>query len=308
MTALDIPPLVRQRAMHNGAAGTAWLDALPAVVDDLSDRWGLTLGDAFAGGTAGYVVAATDASGRECVLKVAMPLDIDERESFARSVLAHQLAAGRGCAELIAHTEDIPAMLLERLGPNLADLGFTVQQTLEAIADTLPTFWRPVGEEAGLRTGAEQAQWLARYIATTWNELGRPCDRCVIDRAVALCDRRADAYSPERTVLVHGDAHGWNTLAVGDGTFKFVDVEGLRSEPAHDLAVPMREYNEPLLDGDTARLVRARADRLAARCEVDADAAWEWGFIERVSTGLANVSDFDSGDGAMFLEVARRCL
>ena len=32
------------------------------------------------------------------------------------------------------------------------------------------------------------------------------------------------------------------------------------------------------------------------------------GFIERVSTGLLNVRDFDSNDGAMFLEVARRCL
>jgi hypothetical protein len=35
---------------------------------------------------------------------------------------------------------------------------------------------------------------------------------------------------------------------------------------------------------------------------------WEWGFIERVSTGLANVRDFDSDSGSMFLEVARRCL
>jgi hypothetical protein len=34
---------------------------------------------------------------------------------------------------------------------------------------------------------------------------------------------------------------------------------------------------------------------------------WEWCFIERVSTGLANVREFDNGDGALFLEVARRC-
>lgn len=308
MTSIEIPPLVRQRALHHGVAGRSWLDALPAVVEELSDRWGLTLGDAFAGGTAGYVVAATNAGGRDCVLKVAMPLDMDERETFTRSVRAHELAAGRGCVELLAHAEDVPAILLERLGPNLAELGFTVEQILEAIAATLPTFWRPLASDIELRTGAEQAQWLARYIATTWEELGRPCDRRVIERAVELCDRRAAAYSPEQAVLVHGDAHGWNTLAVGDGTFKFVDVEGLRSEPAHDLAVPMREYNEPLLDGDTARLVRARADWLAARCDVDAEAVWEWGFIERVSTGLANVRDFDDGDGAMFLEVARRCL
>jgi streptomycin 6-kinase len=103
-------------------------------------------------------------------------------------------------------------------------------------------------------------------------------------------------------------AHGWNTLDAGNGTFKFVDAEGLWSEPEHDLAVAMREYNEPLLVGDTAALVRDRAEFLAARCSVDPHAVWEWGFVERVSTGLANLRDFDNGDGAVFLEVASRCL
>ena len=133
--------------MRNGAAGQRWLEALPDVVAGLALRWRLELGEAFGGGTAGYVVAATDDVGRACVLKVAMPLDMNEHDDFARSVHAHELAAGRGCAELLA---------------------------------------------------------------------------------------------------------GW--------------------------------------------------------CSVDPQAVWEWGFIERVSTGLANVRDFDNDDGATFLEVARRCL
>ncbi len=70
----------------------------------------------------------------------------------------------------------------------------------------------------------------------------------------------------------------------------------------------MREYNEPLLDGDTARLVRDRARLLADRCEVDPQRVWEWGFIERVSTGLANLREFENGDDDKFLEVARRSL
>jgi streptomycin 6-kinase len=199
-------------------------------------------------------------------------------------------------------------MLLERLGPNLAELGMGLQDILEAITATLRSFWRPLTVEAGLRTGEEQAHWLSRYITTTWNDLGQPCERAVIDRAVALCEQRAAAFDPRRAVLVHGDAHGWNTLSAGDGTYKFVDVEGLWSEPEHDLSVAMREYNEPLIRGDTARLVRARAEFLAARCAVDPQVVWEWGFIERVSTGLANMRDFDNDDGATFLEVARRCL
>jgi len=305
---LAVPDLVVRRASSNGVAGRRWLEALPDVVADLARRWGLVVGAPFSGGTAAFVAAATDSAGRQCVLKIAMPLDMDERDTFARSVRAHELAAGRGCAELLAHDSSVPAMLLERLGPNLAELGLGVAEILEAVTSTLRSFWRPITVDAGLRTGDEQARWLARYIAATWSELGEPCERAVIDHALMLCDRRAAAFDPERSVLVHGDAHGWNTLEAGPGTYKFVDVEGLCSEPEHDLGVAMREYNEPLLDGDTSRLVRDRAMLLADRCDVDQQIVWEWGFIERVSTGLANLREFDNGEGGAVLEVARRCL
>lgn len=142
----------------------------------------------------------------------------------------------------------------------------------------------------------------------TLAERWRPCSRAVIDRALALCEKRAAAFDVTRAVLVHGDAHGWNTLDAGSGSFKFVDPEGLRSEPEHDLSVAMREYNRPLLTGDTARLVRQRAEQLATRCEVDAEAVWDWGFIERVSTGLAPLREFGGDEGAVFLEVAQCCL
>ena len=74
MDELDVPDLVRQRAMRNGTAGVRWLAELPGVVTDLALRWNLELGVAFTGGTAGYVVAATEAAGRSCVLKVATPI------------------------------------------------------------------------------------------------------------------------------------------------------------------------------------------------------------------------------------------
>ena len=300
--------LVLQRAMRNGAAGQRWLEALPDVVAGLALRWRLELGEAFGGGTAGYVVAATDDVGRACVLKVAMPLDMNEHDDFARSVHAHELAAGRGCAELLAHDPSAPAMLLERLGPNLADLGLDIDEIMEAVATTLRSFWRPISADGGLRTGPHQARWLARYISRTWQELGQPCERAVIDQALRYCERRIESFDPTNAVLAHGDAHGWNTLDAGAGTYKFVDVEGLWSEREHDLSVVMREYNEPLINGDTPRLVRERAELLAGWCSVDPHAVWEWGFIERVFTGLANVRDFDNDDGATFLEVARRCL
>jgi streptomycin 6-kinase len=306
--AVTVPDLVLQRARSNGRAGQRWLDDLPQVVGLLASRWQLELGAAMAGGTASFVSEATDAGGRPCVLKVAMPLDVDETSDFRRAVSVHGLADGRGCARLLAFDTDVPAMLLERLGPNLHDLGMPLPSLLETITSTLRSFWRPVPEDVALRSGAEQAQWLARFIVDTWERLERPCQRAVIDRSVTLCDALAAAYDPATAVLVHGDAHGWNTLDAGGGTFKFVDPEGYRSSKEHDLAVAMREYNGPLLAGETARLAWERAEMLAARCDADPQAVWEWGFIERVSTGLAGLRDFDDLEGEAFLEVAARCL
>jgi streptomycin 6-kinase len=305
---LDVPDLVRQRALSNGVAGRQWLDDLPDVVADLTSRWNLELGRPFRGGTASYVVAADGSSGRACVLKVAMPLDMHDEASFRRTLIAHQLSAGRGCAEMLRHSESPPAMLLERLGPNLSQLEMPLPRLLEAIVATLQSFWRTIPAEVQLPTACDQAAWLAAYIESTWDELGRPCERAVVDRALDFCARRADAFDETRAVLVHGDAHGWNTLDAGNGQFKFVDPEGLRSDREHDLAIPMREYNEPLLERNTKRLVHERAEMLASACEGDVEAVLEWGFVERVSTGLANLKEFTGGEGVAFLEVATRCL
>ena len=254
------------------------------------------------------MAAVTDAAGTPCVLKVWMPLEIDGGDFFDRSVLVHRLADGHGCVRLLDRDPEARAMLLERLGPNLDDLGMPVPELLATVASTLREFWRPVPDGAPLPTGADQAAILTELVLRTWEELDRPCERAVIDRAVGYCDERAAAYDPASAVLVHGDAHGWNTLAAGDGTFKLVDPEGLRSERAHDLGVLLREYNAPLLDGDTARLVRERAEQLASSCDVDPEAVWQWGFVERVSTGLLALREFEGDDWAAFLEVARRCL
>lgn len=82
-------------------------------------------------------------------------------------------------------------------------------------------------------------------------------------------------------MLVHGDVHQWNALEA-DGGFKLVDPDGLLAEPEYDLGILMREDPVELLTGDP----RERARWLAHRHDLDADAIWEWGAIERVATGL----------------------
>ena len=75
----------------------------------------------------------------------------------------------------------------------------------------------------------------------------------------------------------------WRLAAVcAPGGFKLVDSDGLLAEPEYDLGIIMREDPLDLLNGDP----HERARWLAARTGLDAAAIWEWGVVERVSTGL----------------------
>jgi streptomycin 6-kinase len=302
---IDVPDAVRVTARAHGELGAQWLADLPAIFAELERRWDVTIGATFTGGTAACVAEATMADGSAAVVKVAMPASIDGDEVFDRSVLSFELAAGRGCARLLAHDRELSALLIERLGRNLDALGLPVERQLEIICATVRQMWVRVPVGARLPTGAEKAAWLADFIASAWEALDHPCSERAIDTALRFAAERAAVFDPDTSVLVHGDAHSWNTLEAGGGAFKLVDPEGLVSEPAHDLAVPMRELNDELLAGDALRIGRDRARLLSRLTNVDENAIWQWGFVERVSTGLYSMQQ--GHDGASdFLEVADR--
>ena len=199
----------------------------------------------------------------------------------------------------------------ERLGPSLAGLGLPSDLQIEIICATLRRAWQvPAPASASLPSGADKARWLAQFIAATWKELNRPCPERIIEQALSFAEVRHSAFDPQTAVLVHGDAHSHNTLqdrqhrsSAGAG-FKFIDPDGLFAERAYDLAIPMREWSSELLEGDPARLGQQRSGLLGHLTGVDTQAIWEWGFIERVSTGLLCMQVGAEVVGRQMLEVA----
>ena len=174
------------------------------------------------------------------------------------------------------------ALLLERLGPSLYELGRPLAERLEILVTAAAAVWRPAAG-SGLPTGADKARRLVDFITTQWEELGHPCTEAAVEHALACAARRIAAHDDERSVLVHGDVHQLNALQVpGRDTFKLVDPDGLLAEAECDLGVMMRNDPIELLDGDPW----ARAHWLAERCGLDATAIWEWGVVERVTSGL----------------------
>lgn len=103
-----------------------------------------------------------------------------------------------------------------------------------------------------------------------------------MDHALRCAARGVAAHDDARAVLVHGDVHQWNALEVRDG-FRLVDPDGLLAEAEYDMGILMREDPLELLDDNDPR---ERARWLAASTHLDPTAIWEWGVVERVSTGL----------------------
>ena len=270
---VEVPELVRNKALTSGAG--AWLEERPGLVAALEQEWGITVGAPYPDGTEAYVAAAVLDGGTPAVLKLCIPRHVD---AARREIVTLELASGEGCAALLRHDRDRDALLLERLGPSMADLGLPLEERTSALVDAARRVWRPA-PEADLPTGAEKARDLAAFVTRTWAELGRPCHEATVDHALACAASREAAFDPERAVLVHGDVHQWNALRGGDG-WKLVDPDGLRAEPELDLGILMRE------DPDTPDVLRARCHDLAARTGLDPTAIWEWGVVERVATGL----------------------
>ena len=284
--AVDVPETVRQKAMTRGAEGQRWLDHLGSLIRELERDWGVTVGPTLSGGSESYVAAARTSSGDDVVVKIEMP----PYASIAGEVRTLVAAEGRGYVRLLDHNEERNAMLQERLGPSLRESGLPISTQIEILCSMLQRAW-DVPAPADLPSGADKARWLSEFIAETWEELNRPCSRRVVEQALAFAQTRGAAFDPETAVLVHGDAHNANALqapghASAPARFKFVDPDGLLAEPAYDLAIPMREWSRELLDGDAVRRGRERCAHLSRLTGVDPRGIWEWGFVERVSTGL----------------------
>jgi streptomycin 6-kinase len=237
-------------------------------------------------GSEAYVAHAKTDSGADAVVKIEMP----PYASFATEVRTLLAADGRGYVRLLEHDEERHATLQERLGPSLRTFELPTTTQIQILCSTLQRAWATPAPE-GLPTGADKAHWLSDFIAATWKELNRPCSRRVIEQALAFAEIRGTAFDPEAAVLAHGDAHNANALQdlryeSSPARFKFVDPDGLLAESAYDLAIPMREWSRELLAGNPMRLGHERCAYLSHLTSVDARAIWEWGFVERVYTGL----------------------
>ncbi|WP_341924284.1 aminoglycoside phosphotransferase family protein [Nocardioides psychrotolerans] len=285
---MRLQPLNRARVASLGDAGRAWVGALPGVLDELCEQWGLTLGRPVPGGSGSYVVRAETASGEQRVVKVATP-DVDLTDQ------ARTLGAARGVGYALLHAHDPPrnALLLESLGTALELTPRPPEETLAIVADTLAEAWLlPLDTAPDPAPGDDKASRLHRMLVDLDDRLGHPCPPRARALALDYAARRAAAHDPATCVVVHGDPHPANILRVvepRDGATSghvFVDPDGFRADPAYDLGVAVRDWTGRLDVADPRGVIEGYCALLAGRTGIDEQRIWEWGYLERVTTGL----------------------
>ena len=156
----------------------------------------------------------------------------------------------------------------------------------------------------GLPGGRHTIVWFRKFTGETWERLSRPCSQKVIEQAFAYLRAREQALNPDEFVLLHGDAHGGNTLEeLSQAGFKLIDPDGVFYEKAYDLGVLMREWvdeyeRDPIASG------KKRCAFLHRLTGVPEQAIWQWGYLQTVSTAFVLLQTGQEETGRKMLRVA----
>lgn len=301
-----LQPLTRAKVAGQGEEGAAWHRALPGLLSELEERWDVRMGRPLLGGSASYVCRATTADGGARVVKVGVPGH--DLVAEARVLAA---ARGRGYALLHAHDTERDAVLLEALGPALAQTTGPPERTILLLADTLREAWGlPLD---AVPPGDDKAVSLHSLVSTLDERLGRPTERRVLRAALDHAEALA-GHDPDRAVVLHGDAHPGNALPVrgpregAPAGHVFVDPDGFRGDPAYDAGVVLRDWCSHLTGHGARSRLEGWCDLVAERTQVDRSRVWAWAFLERVSTGLYVMSFGAERVGRPFLASAEHLL
>jgi len=126
---IEIPQIVRSKALAAGAG--EWLEAIPSLIAGLERDWSIAVGVPYGNCTEALVAAATHAGGTQSVLKLLMSPGSDAARNEMETL---RLAGGEGCVRMLRDDETRGAILLEKLGRSLSELGLPMRRRTRSSA------------------------------------------------------------------------------------------------------------------------------------------------------------------------------
>jgi streptomycin 6-kinase len=271
----DIPPGLAEIGATD--EGREWLTELPRLVERCADRWGLTIGEPFAGSQVSLVLAATVPDGTDAVLKIQWPHRESEYE-----IEALQAWAGKGAVLPLDHDAQAHAMLLERCVPGFHLSTLDEDEALGVMIGLLPRLWVPV--DAPIGTLVEEAAWWHENLELWSERAGHPFSEPLL-RASLEALSELPATQGEQ-VLLHQDLHPDNVLRATREPWLAIDPKPLVGEREFSVAPIVRAYEL----GHSEDSVRGRLHRLTAELGLDRERARLWTMVQTLAWAI------DSGE------------
>lgn len=227
-----------------------WLDGVPALVERLAARWGLSVVARMSTGSTSCTFRCRRADGSFAYLKIT-----PDREVFATELAA--LQAWADCPAVVSVLGSVVednALLIEALEPGTPLSDWRPAALLLAELRSVPA------PAAGFRTVAERVDFM--YDLALRRNPGLP--EVLVTASHAAARRLADTGSVVR--LVHGDLHPANVLSAGR-RFVAIDPRPCLGDPDLDVV------DWAFLDVATVDALHAR---IAALNVLDEHRAFEW--------------------------------
>lgn len=263
-----------------GPSWAAWLDRLPALLRDLVVEWELVVDGELVHGNTAVVVPVRLRDSSLAVLKVGWPHPEAEHEA-----LALQHWHGRGAVRLLRADPRRWALLLERLEHRDLAEEWDVA-ACEIVGGLYPDLHVPAPPQLA-RLSAVAARW-----ADDLGAADLPVPRRLVEQARSLArDLAADPATDG--VLVHGDLHFHNVLAVPGATavpadgggWRAIDPKPLSGDP-HVEPAPLLWNRWSELAGDVRGGVRRRFHAVVDAGGLDEDRAREWVIVRTLAVAM----------------------
>ena len=262
-----MPSTIPKRLLESCRASPermAWLEWLPAVLQDLAERWSLALEEPFDGPevSASWVAPARRADWTPAVLKVGIPHMEAEQE-----IDGLRFWDGDPTVRLLEADNDLGAMLLERCEPGTTLRSLPESEQDVVIAGLLRRVWRVPTRPHPFRPLSDMVGYWVEE--TRSNEARWPDPTLVRDGLRLFEDLARDPDVGQ--VLLATDLHAGNVLRARREVWLIIDPKPFVDDPAYDATQHLLNCLPRLRAAPTATIAR-----FAGLLEVDPERVRLW--------------------------------
>lgn len=245
----------------------AWLSNLPLILEQLTARWSLHVGQPFdREATASWVAPATRADGEPAVLKLPMP-HMEGRDEIA----GLRFWSGEGTVTLLEADKESGAMLLERCMPGTTLRFEPEPKQDEILADLLKRIWQATSQSNAPGGFRPLSQMIAYWCRETIQQRRLWPDEGLVSEALRVLEELARP-APDHVLLLT-DLHAGNILWSQREPWLVIDPKPFIGDRSYDPVQHLLNC-ETRLHEDPVGLV----DRVADLTEVDPERLRLWTF------------------------------